>query len=1200
VDSRIWSSQPPSDAPRRSQVPSRRPQERYELRGTLGRGGAAVVHAATDLSSGEEVALKRLRAQDDPVLQQRMIELFEREYHTLAQLAHPHIVRVHDYGIDAEGPYYAMELVDGGDLQQLAPLPWRQACAIARDVCSALSLLHSRRLVHRDISPRNVRCGRDQRAKLLDFGALAPFGASKFVVGTPACCPPESVNLQPLDGRADLYSLGATLYFLLVGRHAYLARHFSALSDCWLSGFARPSELRSDLPAALDELLLDLMRLEPDARPASAAEVMQRLSAIDGEAGVEQQRVARAYLVTPTLVGREDQLARVKRKLERTLRRGRGNSVVVSGPAGVGRSRFLDACVLEATLLGASVVRTDADDAASGEWGVVRALARQLLTIMPQAAREAARSHQGVLVRFAPDVFIGEPGQPEAAPITTSPPAAEEALAPRSQLQAALQGWLTALCRRRPLLIAVDDFSRIDEPSAALLSLLAHDAIDGLCLLASVETDAPARAPAALRLLNEASAEVQVGNLTREDAEQLLKSLFGEVPNLSQLAHRLHGLAAGNPRDLLGLAQHLVDHHVLSYEAGAWTLPRQIDAENLPSSMAQALRARLEQMSGPLRELAAACALCPDQAFSFDECELLSERTAATLMLDLDELRNAQVLRRADDRFGIARPVWVSALRALLTPALERSLERRLANVFERRGQDFRAGQHWLRAGEWSRGLDVLVAHARTSQHQTAKSSEAFYRYAESLPSDWFETYERALALCDELERPARDAFTLRSRLAGIVPAFAIPDRGNTEALLAQLVRDSGLADWQALPESLEPTERIQRALTLAEARYAQMSERERVLPPTEAIALFSRTITSATGRVTVGMEVAHLRSLPDLRPFAPISPALALLVQLLEGIDARYTGRLERACEIYRRVLERTAQPDRAGLDASYCDYVRLAVMNALDIMEACMGLGSRRDWSARVASHPAFYVNSVATSAVHQLFQGDIRAADHAKKHVERLRIEMRQLYDAAPLAWEIVAYTMAEDLTRVRQALGEVERLAQRFPAWRAVQHYALAEYHRIRRDPARASQAIDSALAIARPGEHTLWSLMAASQVRTLCALERKQEALLLAEAQLARAQEIELVCLAEPLWQALALSQAHMGREEAVRTAEASIERALSLGVTGLNLGIAYETRAQVALLLGDGPAFEQNAELCCEAYGCYRNPALLAKYRRLR
>ncbi|HKU36706.1 MAG TPA: ATP-binding protein, partial [Polyangiales bacterium] len=930
------------------------------------------------------------------------------------------------------------------------------------------------------------------------------------------------------------------------------------------------------------------------ARPASAAEVLQRLAAIDGAGLVEEEHAARAYLATPTLVGRSEQLARVRRKLERTLRRGRSNSVLVSGPGGVGRSRFLDACLLEATLLGVSVVRTDADDAASGEWGVVRALTRQLLTILPQTALEAAQPQLGVLGRLLPELALGEP-QRGSLP----DPTLEDGMLPRAQLQAALQSWLTALCRRRSLLIAVDDFGRIDEPSAALLSLLAHDAVDGLCLLVSVESEAPTRVPAAQRLLAEASAEVQLRNLTPAESEQLLRSLFGDALNLPQLAHRLNALAAGNPRDLLGLAQHLVDHGVLEYEAGSWTLPAHIDDSNLPSSMAQALRVRLGLLTQPALELALACALCPDQAFTFEECELLAERKAANLLSELDSALSGQILRCADDRYGLARPIWNGPLRALLTPERERVLHRRLAQLFERRGSDFRAGQHWLRAGEPSRGLDVLVAHARASQHQTTKGAEALYRYAAALPDDWFETFERALALCATLQRPARDAFTLRSRLAGLVPAFAVPDRGNGDALLAQVVRDSGLSDYHELPDSMPPDERIRRAIALAEERYWRTPERERVLPPSEAIALFARTITAASGRITVGMDIPYLRSLPDLRPFEPVSPALALLGQLFLGLEARYTGRLERACEIYSAVIERAAQPDRAGMEASYNELMRLGLMNALDMMEACLGL-ARREWGARVASAPAYYVNSVATRALHELFQGDVRAADLSKRQVERLRIEMRQLYDASPLAWEIVAHAIAEDVTRLRQALPQVERLAQRFTGWRAVQHYAQAEYHRIRRDPARAAQEIEAALAGAAPGEHMLWSYMAASQLRALCDLGRGREALPLAEAQLVHARQAELGCTAEPLWQALALCQAHLGLRVAAQTAEESIQRTLARGVTGLNLGIAYETRARVALLLQDGSGFDQHAELCYEAYGCYRNPALLAKYRRLR
>src|SRR5205085_1731189 len=103
----------------------------------------------------------------------RVAALFEREFHTLAQLQHPHVIAVYDYGLTSDAqPYYTMELLDGGDLVARAPLPWREACSLLFDVCSSLALLHSRRLLHRDISPRNVRCTRDGRAKLIDFGAM--------------------------------------------------------------------------------------------------------------------------------------------------------------------------------------------------------------------------------------------------------------------------------------------------------------------------------------------------------------------------------------------------------------------------------------------------------------------------------------------------------------------------------------------------------------------------------------------------------------------------------------------------------------------------------------------------------------------------------------------------------------------------------------------------------------------------------------------------------------------------------------------------------------------------------------------------------------------------------------------------------------------------------------------------------------------
>src|SRR5690349_19126289 len=140
---------------------------RYRFLEALGQGGMAVVHRVLDQATGRQVALKRLHVPAHGAA--RVGALFEREYLTLAQLAHPRIVAVYDYGIDAQGPYYTMELLDGGDLRRLAPADYRTACALARDVCSALSLVHSRRQVFRDLSPSNVRRTSDGPAKLIDF-----------------------------------------------------------------------------------------------------------------------------------------------------------------------------------------------------------------------------------------------------------------------------------------------------------------------------------------------------------------------------------------------------------------------------------------------------------------------------------------------------------------------------------------------------------------------------------------------------------------------------------------------------------------------------------------------------------------------------------------------------------------------------------------------------------------------------------------------------------------------------------------------------------------------------------------------------------------------------------------------------------------------------------------------------------------------
>src|SRR5262245_14008401 len=110
------------------------------------------VFAALDESTSQRVALKRMRTAIQA--QRALVVHFMREYHALSELRHPRIIEVYDYGVDRGTPYYTMELLDGSDLNELSPVPWPEACRYLRDVASSLALLHARRLLHRDVSPR--------------------------------------------------------------------------------------------------------------------------------------------------------------------------------------------------------------------------------------------------------------------------------------------------------------------------------------------------------------------------------------------------------------------------------------------------------------------------------------------------------------------------------------------------------------------------------------------------------------------------------------------------------------------------------------------------------------------------------------------------------------------------------------------------------------------------------------------------------------------------------------------------------------------------------------------------------------------------------------------------------------------------------------------------------------------------------------
>jgi eukaryotic-like serine/threonine-protein kinase len=343
-----------------------------------------VIFRAQDRLTERQVAYKRLHVPDESA-RARLTALFQREYDTLTRLPHPNIVEVYDYGEDADGPYYAMELLTGRDLTAVAPLPYREACRVVRDVASALALLHARRLIHRDVSPGNVRLTADGRAKLLDFGGLMPFGRPKELVGTPICMAPEVLAQVELDQRSDLYSLGTVAYWALTRRTSINARTLEDLHAAWEEPTVPPSDYIKGIPGELDALVLSLLARDPLARPASAAYVIDRLTSIAELAPeTDERRVAYSYLAHPPLIGRSDVLAICEHALDDASEQ-RGRAVLIEGSAGLGRSALLDSVALTAQLAGATVLRGHGNRD-TGPFAVARELSRTALALYPELA----------------------------------------------------------------------------------------------------------------------------------------------------------------------------------------------------------------------------------------------------------------------------------------------------------------------------------------------------------------------------------------------------------------------------------------------------------------------------------------------------------------------------------------------------------------------------------------------------------------------------------------------------------------------------------------------------------------------------------------------------------------------------------------------------------------------------------------------
>jgi tRNA A-37 threonylcarbamoyl transferase component Bud32 len=267
---------------------------RYELLEELSHGGMGDVWRAYDTVLDRPVAVKRIRPQSvtSPALAEEFAKRFQREARITARIQHPGVPQVYDAVLDDDSHerlFLVMELVDGVTLTSYIaprrPLPVSWAVAVAAQVATVLSHAHDVPVIHRDLKPSNILVARDGTVKVLDFGIAAilrtdvtKLTATGSPIGTYQYMSPEQVRGGRVTPQTDLYALGCVLHELLCGRLLFEADSEYLVMFQHVNTAPTPlRHLRADVPAALEELVLDLLRKAPEARPADTQEVYARL-----------------------------------------------------------------------------------------------------------------------------------------------------------------------------------------------------------------------------------------------------------------------------------------------------------------------------------------------------------------------------------------------------------------------------------------------------------------------------------------------------------------------------------------------------------------------------------------------------------------------------------------------------------------------------------------------------------------------------------------------------------------------------------------------------------------------------------------------------------------------------------------------------------------------------------------------------------
>jgi Nif-specific regulatory protein len=713
---------------------------RFRALRKLGSGSSGEVYLARTVSEGRPVAIKIFRAEPSSPESARA---FRQEFALLSHLDHPCIVRIFDYGLTAQGqPYFVMEYVEGPpfDTSLFKTIGLTGFYSIVVDICLGLEHLHGYGLIHQDIKPDNIllyssASSGHLRAKLSDFGlaAVVGFGEARHLSGTLEYFSPEAIRGANLDRRADLYSLGVTLYEVLTGQNPFrspdprevLRRHLEV----------RPDSLRTHdehIPASLEKVIFQLLENDPLDRFSTAASVIAALRERVGYTLSKQQQQISSMLPPSEFVGRGRELARL-RTWHRQTQTGQPLLVFLEGGHGIGKTRLLKEFSVHCQLEGTAVL---------GETWLNR--------FIPLRDQEDYGTSGEAHDYRNWELICRQISQISCAPVIII----EDIEAVDPTVLDFLQYLLQRLSRQSVFICCSYDATQLSDVQLSQLKALKRG-----------------REKRSVRSL-------ALRPLSRAALTQMLRSRFHLLRDLGQLADAVHRASGGNPLYADVIISALIDRGVLVFHAGGWVLHReQLETVSLSEFLEDIDKRTAGRISPAAGEVLKAAAVFGESFQPENIAPILPASGKALFRALAEALRAGWLVRRRDPGepealYYFSRPGLRKYLYDSIPSHIRKRLHRRLARHLESQPKSrwnyLALADHFRQSEIWGKTVRYSLPAAQEAM-ASSRPETALRLFAQALEAG--EKLRHTKALVPILEGQG-DACSLTGRFTEALRAY--------------------------------------------------------------------------------------------------------------------------------------------------------------------------------------------------------------------------------------------------------------------------------------------------------------------------------------------------------------------------------------------------------------------------------------------